>query len=194
MKAAGVPTIPGSEGILADFEEAKACAHDIGYPIMLKATAGGGQDDARHVEGDADHQARDAQRPDVAGDDPERAGALQLHLAPESQPPRANRPSVIELHDGVTVGRVVELERPRQLVPPRRERDVVASRGALDVQPAPQDVVVIDAPAALVGDGDALDALLADELRLIRDPQRKRAAAHLGVLATRVVGADLNVD
>ena len=34
-----------------------------------------------------------------------RAGALQLHLAPESQPPRANRPSVIELHDGVTVGR-----------------------------------------------------------------------------------------
>ena len=42
MKKAGVPTIPGSEGILADFEEAKACAHDIGYPIMLKATAGGG--------------------------------------------------------------------------------------------------------------------------------------------------------
>ena len=32
-------------------------------------------------------------------------GALQLHLAPESQPPRANRPSIIELHDGVTVGR-----------------------------------------------------------------------------------------
>ena len=42
MKNAGVPTIPGSEGILADLAEATKCAHDIGYPIMLKATAGGG--------------------------------------------------------------------------------------------------------------------------------------------------------
>ena len=37
-----MPTIPGSAGILADFDDAKACAHEIGYPIMLKATAGGG--------------------------------------------------------------------------------------------------------------------------------------------------------
>lgn len=42
MKAAGVPCIPGSEGILADFEEAKKVANEIKYPIMLKATAGGG--------------------------------------------------------------------------------------------------------------------------------------------------------
>ncbi len=42
MKRAGVPTIPGSEGILASLEEAKQCAAEIGYPIMLKATAGGG--------------------------------------------------------------------------------------------------------------------------------------------------------
>ncbi len=42
MAAAGVPTIPGSEGILVDFEDAKKTAHEIGYPIMLKATAGGG--------------------------------------------------------------------------------------------------------------------------------------------------------
>ena len=42
MKEAGVPTIPGSEGILDSLEEAKECAADIGYPIMLKATAGGG--------------------------------------------------------------------------------------------------------------------------------------------------------
>jgi acetyl-CoA carboxylase, biotin carboxylase subunit len=42
MAAAGVPTIPGSEGILADFDHAKKTAHEIGYPIMLKATAGGG--------------------------------------------------------------------------------------------------------------------------------------------------------
>ena len=42
MKEAGVPTIPGSEGILDSLEEAKKCAAEIGYPIMLKATAGGG--------------------------------------------------------------------------------------------------------------------------------------------------------
>lgn len=42
MKKAGVPTIPGSEGILKDFEEAKQVAKKIKYPIMLKATAGGG--------------------------------------------------------------------------------------------------------------------------------------------------------
>jgi acetyl-CoA carboxylase biotin carboxylase subunit len=42
MRAAGVPTIPGSEGILDSLEEALSCAHEIGYPVMLKATAGGG--------------------------------------------------------------------------------------------------------------------------------------------------------
>jgi len=42
MKAAGVPTIPGSEGIIETYEEAEKCAKQIGYPIMLKATAGGG--------------------------------------------------------------------------------------------------------------------------------------------------------
>ena len=42
MKKAKVPTIPGSEGLLKNFEEAKKIAHKIKYPIMLKATAGGG--------------------------------------------------------------------------------------------------------------------------------------------------------
>lgn len=42
MIAAGVPCIPGSEGILKDFAEAKKVANKIKYPIMLKATAGGG--------------------------------------------------------------------------------------------------------------------------------------------------------
>ncbi len=42
MKAAGVPTIPGSEGILESLEEAKKIAKEIGYPVMMKATAGGG--------------------------------------------------------------------------------------------------------------------------------------------------------
>ena len=42
MKKAGVPTIPGSEGLLEDIEEAKRIAAEIKYPVILKATAGGG--------------------------------------------------------------------------------------------------------------------------------------------------------
>ena len=42
MKKAGVPTIPGNKGILASLEEATEIAVKIGYPVMLKATAGGG--------------------------------------------------------------------------------------------------------------------------------------------------------
>lgn len=49
MKAAGVPTIPGSEGLLASFEEAQTLAKEIGYPVMLKATAGGGGKGMRAV-------------------------------------------------------------------------------------------------------------------------------------------------
>jgi len=49
MKAAGVPTIPGSEGILETYEEAEKLAFEIGFPVMLKATAGGGGKGMRAV-------------------------------------------------------------------------------------------------------------------------------------------------
>lgn len=49
MKAAGVPCVPGSDGILESFEEAKKIAKDMGYPVMLKATAGGGGKGMRAV-------------------------------------------------------------------------------------------------------------------------------------------------
>ena len=42
MQRAGVPTIPGSDGLLMSEREAHAIARKIGYPIMIKATAGGG--------------------------------------------------------------------------------------------------------------------------------------------------------
>jgi acetyl-CoA carboxylase, biotin carboxylase subunit len=42
MKNAGVPTIPGSEGLLTDLKEGLKTAKKIGYPVILKATAGGG--------------------------------------------------------------------------------------------------------------------------------------------------------
>jgi len=42
MKKAGVPTIPGSVGLIKDFEDCIKLAKKVGYPVMLKATAGGG--------------------------------------------------------------------------------------------------------------------------------------------------------
>ena len=42
MKKAKVPTIPGSDGLLKDFPQAKKIANQIKYPVILKATAGGG--------------------------------------------------------------------------------------------------------------------------------------------------------
>ena len=49
MKSAGVPTIPGSEGIISNFSECQKIAKKIGYPVMLKATAGGGGKGMRAV-------------------------------------------------------------------------------------------------------------------------------------------------
>jgi acetyl-CoA carboxylase biotin carboxylase subunit len=49
MIAAGVPCIPGSEGILDSYEEAEQIAVDMGFPVMLKATAGGGGKGMRAV-------------------------------------------------------------------------------------------------------------------------------------------------
>lgn len=49
MIKAGVPCIPGSKGILKDFAEAKKLAAEIVYPVMLKATAGGGGKGMRAV-------------------------------------------------------------------------------------------------------------------------------------------------
>ncbi|TCP38716.1 acetyl-CoA carboxylase biotin carboxylase subunit [Rhodovulum marinum] len=42
MKALGVPCVPGSEGGVPDLETARKLAQDIGYPVIIKATAGGG--------------------------------------------------------------------------------------------------------------------------------------------------------
>ena len=49
MKEAGVPCVPGSEGILESLEHARKTAKKIGYPVMMKATAGGGGKGMRAV-------------------------------------------------------------------------------------------------------------------------------------------------
>lgn len=45
-----VPVVPGSEGVVEDFEEGKKIADDIGYPVIIKASAGGGGRGMRVVE------------------------------------------------------------------------------------------------------------------------------------------------
>jgi acetyl-CoA carboxylase biotin carboxylase subunit len=54
MQQVGVPTVPGSEGLLMDESEAYAIARDIGYPVIIKATAGGGGRGMRLVNSEAD--------------------------------------------------------------------------------------------------------------------------------------------
>ncbi|PHQ30707.1 MAG: acetyl-CoA carboxylase biotin carboxylase subunit [Leeuwenhoekiella sp.] len=49
MKAAGVPCVPGSDGIIETFEDCKRIAKETGYPVMLKASAGGGGKGMRAV-------------------------------------------------------------------------------------------------------------------------------------------------
>jgi acetyl-CoA carboxylase biotin carboxylase subunit len=67
MKAAGVPTIPGSEGILDTYKIAEALALEMGFPVMLKATAGGGGKGMRAVYALEDFQnAWDSARQEAA--------------------------------------------------------------------------------------------------------------------------------
>ena len=54
MKANNVPTIPGTDGEISDLEEAKKLAHEIGFPMLLKASAGGGGRGIRLVVNEAE--------------------------------------------------------------------------------------------------------------------------------------------
>ncbi len=54
MRKAGVPVIPGSDGVIETLEEAREIANEIGYPIMLKAAAGGGGKGMRMVNNESE--------------------------------------------------------------------------------------------------------------------------------------------
>jgi acetyl-CoA carboxylase, biotin carboxylase subunit len=54
MRAAGLPIIPGSEGSLHSLEQAQELAREIGYPVLLKAVAGGGGRGMRLVQDEAE--------------------------------------------------------------------------------------------------------------------------------------------
>lgn len=54
MKSAGVPVVPGSEGIITSMENARKLAEEIGYPVMVKASAGGGGRGIRNIEDESE--------------------------------------------------------------------------------------------------------------------------------------------
>lgn len=64
MKEAGVPVIPGSDGLVEDLDEAIAIGREAGYPLVIKATAGGGGKGIRivHDEESLIHQMKAAQQ------------------------------------------------------------------------------------------------------------------------------------
>ncbi len=67
MKAAGVPCIPGSDGLLKDYEDCEKTAKEMGFPVMLKATAGGGGKGMRAVlKLDHLHDAWDSARKEAS--------------------------------------------------------------------------------------------------------------------------------
>ena len=63
MRAAGMNVIPGSDGVLAGVDHAKAVARDVGYPVLFKAENGGGGRGMRiaRAEGDVEHAYGEAQ-------------------------------------------------------------------------------------------------------------------------------------
>ncbi len=58
MMACGVPTVPGSDGVCDTVEEARAFADAVGYPVLIKATAGGGGKGMREVHDPSDLEAQ----------------------------------------------------------------------------------------------------------------------------------------
>lgn len=58
MKSCGVPTVPGSDGCIDTAEEAKAFADSVGYPVLIKATAGGGGKGMREVHAPEELEAQ----------------------------------------------------------------------------------------------------------------------------------------
>jgi len=58
MRAAGLPVIPGSRGTLPDPAAGLKLAREIGFPVLLKATAGGGGKGMRRVDGESDFIAK----------------------------------------------------------------------------------------------------------------------------------------
>ena len=102
MRKAGVPVLPGSEGIVESEETALKIAKEIGYPVLVKATAGGGGRGMRVATGPSEFSQafRTAQREAEAGFGvkdvyiEKYVEVAAAHRVPDSRrPPRQRRPS-----------------------------------------------------------------------------------------------------
>ncbi len=83
--AAGAPVVPGTQQGISDFEQARSIAAEIGYPVLLKASAGGGGKGMRRV--DAEHELLSAMR--SAASEAERAfGSGEVYLEKLIEKPR----------------------------------------------------------------------------------------------------------
>jgi acetyl-CoA carboxylase, biotin carboxylase subunit len=100
MKKAGVPVLPGSDGLVENEQAAQKVARDIGYPVIVKATAGGGGRGMRVVRNPADlgHALRTAQREAEAA-----FGVGDVYLEKYLESPRHIEVQILGDHHGTVV-------------------------------------------------------------------------------------------
>ncbi|MDT8406426.1 MAG: acetyl-CoA carboxylase biotin carboxylase subunit [Methylococcales bacterium] len=100
MQAAGIPVTPGSDDNLADLDEALALAEKIGYPVMLKATSGGGGRGIRRCDS-ADDLRKNYQR--VISEATKAFGSAEVFLEKCIVNPRHIEVQVLADHHGNTI-------------------------------------------------------------------------------------------
>jgi acetyl-CoA carboxylase biotin carboxylase subunit len=114
-KEAGVPTVPGSDGRVADMDEARVLVEEIGFPVMIKAAAGGGGRGIRIVDNFAEFEK---QFPQAASEAAAAFGDGGLYI--EKVITKARHVEVQILGDGTDVihcfERECSLQRRRQKV------------------------------------------------------------------------------
>src|SRR5512137_296320 len=100
MKKAGVPVIPGSDGPVENEERAQKVAKEIGYPVLIKATAGGGGRGMRvvHNPSDLGHAYRTAQRESEAA-----FGVRDVYLEKYLESPRHIEFQILGDHHGSVI-------------------------------------------------------------------------------------------
>ncbi|HVH23135.1 MAG TPA: acetyl-CoA carboxylase biotin carboxylase subunit [Pseudonocardia sp.] len=131
-RAAGVPTVPGTPGGVADADEAVATAAEVGYPVMLKAAAGGGGRGNRVVD---DEAALRTAFPSATREAATAFGDGRMYL--ERFVRRARHVEVQVLGDGREVVHLFERECSLQ----RRRQKVVEEAGSPGISDATREAM-----------------------------------------------------
>jgi acetyl-CoA carboxylase, biotin carboxylase subunit len=135
---AGVPTVPGSDGRVADMKQARALVEEIGFPVMIKAAAGGGGRGIRIVNDFAEFEK---QFPQAASEAAAAFGDGGLYI--EKVIERARHIEVQILGDGENVIHCYERECPLQ----RRRQKVWEEAPAFGLAPDVRDALTASAVA-----------------------------------------------